>query len=150
MWCRACCCILLLGFLSKCHHPQGGGPSPALFLAISALPCRLFSGQALDFLEKVKAAAWSDPACSQQELSGSSPKRRRAEDKDEGIGSPDIWEDEKAEDLRREMIELRQQLDKERSVRMMLEEQVGALQQRQSPCLRLLWGCCLLMGPQLK
>lgn len=28
------------------------------------------------------------------------------------------------EDLRREMIELRQQLDKERSVRMMLEEQV--------------------------
>jgi hypothetical protein len=59
-----------------------------------------------------------------QELSGSSPKRRRAEDKDEGIGSPDIWEDEKAEDLRREMIELRQQLDKERSVRMMLEQQV--------------------------
>lgn len=59
-----------------------------------------------------------------QEFSGSSPKRRRAEDKDEGIGSPDIWEDEKAEDLRREMIELRQQLDKERSVRMMLEEQV--------------------------
>nr|XP_056722239.1 transcription factor AP-4 isoform X2 [Euleptes europaea] len=58
-----------------------------------------------------------------QEFSGSSPKRRRAEDKDEGIGSPDIWEDEKAEDLRREMIELRQQLDKERSVRMMLEEQ---------------------------
>ncbi|XP_072839101.1 transcription factor AP-4 isoform X3 [Pogona vitticeps] len=59
-----------------------------------------------------------------QEFSGSSPKRRRAEDKDEGIGSPDIWEDEKAEDLRREMIELRQQLDKERSVRMMLEEQL--------------------------
>ncbi|XP_038942195.1 transcription factor AP-4 isoform X1 [Rattus norvegicus] len=62
-----------------------------------------------------------------QELSGSSPKRRRAEDKDEGIGSPDIWEDEKAEDLRREMIELRQQLDKERSVRMMLEEQCCAV-----------------------
>ncbi|XP_069502940.1 transcription factor AP-4 isoform X8 [Ambystoma mexicanum] len=60
----------------------------------------------------------------QQEFSGSSPKRRRAEDKDEGIGSPDIWEDEKADDLRREMIELRQQLDKERSVRMMLEEQL--------------------------
>lgn len=59
-----------------------------------------------------------------QEFSGSSPKRRRAEDKDEGIGSPDIWEEEKADDLRREMIELRQQLDKERSVRMMLEEQV--------------------------
>ncbi|KAM9304922.1 transcription factor AP-4 [Gastrophryne carolinensis] len=63
-----------------------------------------------------------------QEFSGSSPKRRRAEDKDEGIGSPDIWEEEKAEDLRREMIELRQQLDKERSVRMMLEEQVRALE----------------------
>ncbi|XP_030067601.1 transcription factor AP-4 isoform X1 [Microcaecilia unicolor] len=63
-----------------------------------------------------------------QELSGSSPKRRRAEDKDEGIGSPDIWEDEKAEDLRREMIELRQQLDKERSVRMMLEDQVRSLE----------------------
>ncbi|XP_075422476.1 transcription factor AP-4 [Ascaphus truei] len=58
-----------------------------------------------------------------QEFNGSSPKRRRAEDKDEGIGSPDIWEEEKAEDLRREMIELRQQLDKERSARMMLEEQ---------------------------
>ncbi|XP_022051032.1 transcription factor AP-4-like isoform X1 [Acanthochromis polyacanthus] len=59
-----------------------------------------------------------------QELSGSSPKRRRAEEKDEGIGSPDILEEEKTEDLRREMIELRQQLDKERSVRMMLEEQM--------------------------
>ncbi|XP_022520721.1 transcription factor AP-4 isoform X2 [Astyanax mexicanus] len=59
-----------------------------------------------------------------QEFSGSSPKRRRAEEKDEGIGSPDILEDEKVEDLRREMIELRQQLEKERSVRMMLEEQV--------------------------
>ncbi|XP_077069829.1 transcription factor AP-4 isoform X9 [Siphateles boraxobius] len=59
-----------------------------------------------------------------QEFSGSSPKRRRAEEKDEGIGSPDILEEEKVEDLRREMIELRQQLDKERSVRMMLEEQV--------------------------
>ncbi|XP_058508879.1 transcription factor AP-4 isoform X2 [Solea solea] len=61
-----------------------------------------------------------------QELSGSSPKRRRAEEKDEGIGSPDILEEEKTEDLRREMIELRQQLEKERSVRMMLEDQVMA------------------------
>ncbi|XP_067332060.1 transcription factor AP-4 isoform X2 [Channa argus] len=61
-----------------------------------------------------------------QELSGSSPKRRRAEEKDEGIGSPDILEEEKTEDLRREMIELRQQLEKERSVRMMLEDQVLA------------------------
>lgn len=62
-----------------------------------------------------------------QELSGSSPKRRRAEEKDEGIGSPDILEEEKSEDLRREMIELRQQLEKERSVRMILEEQMRSL-----------------------
>lgn len=62
-----------------------------------------------------------------QEFSGSSPKRRRAEEKDEGIGSPDILEEEKVEDLRREMIELRQQLEKERSVRMMLEEQVRVI-----------------------
>ncbi|KAK7940384.1 hypothetical protein WMY93_003710 [Mugilogobius chulae] len=62
-----------------------------------------------------------------QELSGSSPKRRRAEDKDEGIGSPDILEEEKTEDLRRDMIELRQQLEKERSVRMLLEEQMRSL-----------------------
>uniref|UniRef100_A0A8C5WJP6 Transcription factor AP-4 n=1 Tax=Leptobrachium leishanense TaxID=445787 RepID=A0A8C5WJP6_9ANUR len=68
-----------------------------------------------------------------QDFNGSSPKRRRAEDKDEGIGSPDIWEEEKAEDLRREMIELRQQLDKERSVRMMLEEQVRALEAHMYP-----------------
>ncbi|TRY97266.1 hypothetical protein DNTS_020568 [Danionella cerebrum] len=63
----------------------------------------------------------------QKEFSGSSPKRRRAEEKDEGIGSPDILEEEKVEDLRREMIELRQQLEKERSVRMMLEEQIRSL-----------------------
>ena len=63
------------------------------------------------------------PLLLQQEFSGSSPKRRRgAEEKDEGIGSPDILEEEKTDDLRREMVELRQQLDKERSVRMMLEE----------------------------
>ncbi|XP_069005204.1 transcription factor AP-4 isoform X3 [Embiotoca jacksoni] len=62
-----------------------------------------------------------------QELSGSSPKRRRAEEKDEGIGSPDILEEEKTEDLKREMIELRQQLEKERSVRMMLEDQMRSL-----------------------
>uniref|UniRef100_UPI0037E7C0BF transcription factor AP-4-like isoform X1 n=1 Tax=Semicossyphus pulcher TaxID=241346 RepID=UPI0037E7C0BF len=58
-----------------------------------------------------------------QEFSGSSPKRRRAEEKDEGIGSPDTLEEEKVEELRREMLELRQQLDKERSARMQLEEQ---------------------------
>ncbi|KAG5832620.1 hypothetical protein ANANG_G00293030 [Anguilla anguilla] len=62
-----------------------------------------------------------------QEFSGSSPKRRRTEEKDEGIGSPDILEEEKVEDIRREMIELRQQLDKERSVRMMLEDQIRSL-----------------------
>ncbi|XP_038556623.1 transcription factor AP-4 [Micropterus salmoides] len=62
-----------------------------------------------------------------QELSGSSPKRRRAEEKDEGIGSPDILEEEKSDDLRREMIELRQQLEKERSVRMILEDQLRSL-----------------------
>ncbi|XP_023276416.1 transcription factor AP-4-like isoform X1 [Seriola lalandi dorsalis] len=59
-----------------------------------------------------------------QEFSGSSPKRRRAEEKDEGIGSPDTLEEEKVEELRREMLELRQQLDKERSARMQLEEQL--------------------------
>ncbi|MEQ2278773.1 Transcription factor AP-4 [Ameca splendens] len=62
-----------------------------------------------------------------QELSGSSPKRRRAEEKDEGIGSPDILEEEKTEDLKREMIELRQQLEKERTVRMVLEDQMRSL-----------------------
>ncbi|KAL3067186.1 hypothetical protein OYC64_017009 [Pagothenia borchgrevinki] len=62
-----------------------------------------------------------------QEFSGSSPKRRRAEEKDEGIGSPDTLEEEKVEEVRREMLELRQQLDKERSARMQLEEQVRAL-----------------------
>ncbi|MEQ2173953.1 Transcription factor AP-4 [Goodea atripinnis] len=66
-------------------------------------------------------------ACALQELSGSSPKRRRAEEKDEGIGSPDILEEEKTEDLKREMIELRQQLEKERTVRMVLEDQMRSL-----------------------
>lgn len=59
-----------------------------------------------------------------QEFSGSSPKRRRAEEKDEGIGSPDTMEEEKMEELRREILELRQQLDKERSARMQVEDQV--------------------------
>uniref|UniRef100_A0A667ZW68 Transcription factor AP-4 n=1 Tax=Myripristis murdjan TaxID=586833 RepID=A0A667ZW68_9TELE len=62
-----------------------------------------------------------------QEFNGSSPKRRRAEEKDEGIGSPDTLEEEKGEELRREMLELRQQLDKERAARMVLEEQVRSL-----------------------
>ncbi|MGH0170351.1 UNVERIFIED_CONTAM: hypothetical protein FKN15_000811 [Acipenser sinensis] len=68
-----------------------------------------------------------------KEFGGSSPKRRRAEEKDEGIGSPDILEDDKAEDLRREMLELRQQLDKERAVRMILEEQARALEAHMYP-----------------
>ncbi|XP_056264265.1 transcription factor AP-4-like isoform X3 [Pseudoliparis swirei] len=68
-----------------------------------------------------------------QEFSGSSPKRRRAEEKDEGIGSPDTLEEEKVEEVRREMLELRQQLDKERSARLQLEEQVRALNSQLQP-----------------
>uniref|UniRef100_A0AAV2LKS3 BHLH domain-containing protein n=1 Tax=Knipowitschia caucasica TaxID=637954 RepID=A0AAV2LKS3_KNICA len=62
-----------------------------------------------------------------QEFSGSSPKRKRAEEKDEGIGSPDTMDEDKVDELRREMLELRQQLEKERSARMQLEEQVRTL-----------------------
>ncbi|KAL2086936.1 hypothetical protein ACEWY4_017995 [Coilia grayii] len=62
-----------------------------------------------------------------QEFTGSSPKRRRTEEKDEGIGSPDILEEERLEDLRRELLELRQQLEKERSARAQLEEQLRSL-----------------------
>uniref|UniRef100_A0A3Q2XA28 Transcription factor AP-4 n=1 Tax=Hippocampus comes TaxID=109280 RepID=A0A3Q2XA28_HIPCM len=68
-----------------------------------------------------------------QEFSGSSPKRRRAEEKDEGIGSPDTLDEEKVEELRREMLELRQQLDRERSARMQLEEQVRSLDTQGHP-----------------
>ncbi|KAM3623501.1 uncharacterized protein V6R79_012021 [Siganus canaliculatus] len=68
-----------------------------------------------------------------QEFSGSSPKRRRAEEKDEGIGSPDTLEEEKVEELRREMLELRQQLDKERSARMQMEDQVRSLDSQLHP-----------------
>lgn len=68
-----------------------------------------------------------------QEFSSTSPKRRRAEEKDEGIGSPDMLEEEKVEELRREMLELRQQLDKERSARMQLEEQVRSLDTQLHP-----------------
>ncbi|XP_077380354.1 transcription factor AP-4-like isoform X2 [Festucalex cinctus] len=68
-----------------------------------------------------------------QEFSGSSPKRRRAEEKDEGIGSPDTLDEEKVEELRREMLELRQQLDRERSARMQLEEQVRSLDTQELP-----------------
>lgn len=71
----------------------------------------------------VQNLSCSPPAA--QEFSGASPKRRRAEEKDEGIGSPDALEEEKVEELRREMLELRQQLDKERAARMQMEEQVS-------------------------
>uniref|UniRef100_H3D9B2 Transcription factor AP-4 n=1 Tax=Tetraodon nigroviridis TaxID=99883 RepID=H3D9B2_TETNG len=68
-----------------------------------------------------------------QEFSGSSPKRRRAEEKDEGIGSPDTMEEEKMEELRREILELRQKLDKERSARMQVEDEVRSLDTRLRP-----------------
>lgn len=68
-----------------------------------------------------------------QEFSGSSPKRKRAEEKDEGIGSPDTLDEDKVDELRREMLELRQQLDKERSSRMQLEEQMRTLDSQLHP-----------------
>lgn len=68
-----------------------------------------------------------------QEFSGSSPKRKRAEEKDEGIGSPDTLDEDKVDDLRREMLELRQQLEKERSTRMQLEEQMRTLDTQLHP-----------------
>ncbi|XP_055365086.1 transcription factor AP-4-like isoform X1 [Betta splendens] len=74
-----------------------------------------------------------------QEFSGSSPKRRRAEEKDEGIGSPDTLEEEKVEELRKELLELRQQLDKERLARMQLEEQMRSLETQLNPeCLKVI------------
>lgn len=77
----------------------------------------------------IKRGCWFNKSrvyvCFLQEFSGSSPKRRRAEEKDEGIGSPDTMEEEKMEELRREILELRQQLDKERSARMQVEDQVN-------------------------
>lgn len=68
-----------------------------------------------------------------QEFSGSSPKRKRAEEKDEGIGSPDTLEDDKMDELKRELLDLRQQLDKERSARMQLEEQIHNLDTKPQP-----------------
>ncbi|XP_030638447.1 transcription factor AP-4-like [Chanos chanos] len=62
-----------------------------------------------------------------QEITGSSPKRKRTEEKDEGIGSPDTPEEDRVEDFRRDMLDLRQQLEKERSMRMLLEEQIHSL-----------------------
>lgn len=68
-----------------------------------------------------------------QEFTGSSPKRKRAEEKDEGIGSPDTLDEDKVDELRREMLDLRQQLDKERSARMQLEEQMHSLDSQLHP-----------------
>uniref|UniRef100_H2Y5J9 BHLH domain-containing protein n=1 Tax=Ciona savignyi TaxID=51511 RepID=H2Y5J9_CIOSA len=51
-------------------------------------------------------------------------------DKDEGIGSP---REEDLEDVRRDAIEVRQQLDKERRLRMLLEDQVRDLESKIYP-----------------
>ncbi|XP_072127833.1 transcription factor AP-4-like [Mobula birostris] len=60
-----------------------------------------------------------------QEYSGSSPKRKRGDESDEGIGSPDSADDELAE--------LRQHLEKERLVRLSLEEKVKSLESQLQP-----------------
>nr|CAB3266918.1 AP4 transcription factor [Phallusia mammillata] len=64
----------------------------------------------------------------------SSPKHRAfltdISEKDEGIGSP---REEDLEDLRRDTIEVRQQLDKERRLRMVLEEKVRELEAKVYP-----------------
>uniref|UniRef100_A0A8C4R546 Uncharacterized protein n=1 Tax=Eptatretus burgeri TaxID=7764 RepID=A0A8C4R546_EPTBU len=78
----------------------------------------------------VVSICWCDAS---QGCDGASPKRRRAEDRDEGIGSPDILEEDKVEELRREMIELRTQLDKERRLRLVLEEQVRGMEAQLYP-----------------
>ncbi|XP_067830769.1 transcription factor AP-4-like isoform X2 [Heptranchias perlo] len=60
-----------------------------------------------------------------QEYTGSSPKRKRGDESDEGIGSPDSADEELAE--------LRQQLEKERQMRNTLEEKVRALESQLQP-----------------
>ncbi|XP_048377308.1 transcription factor AP-4-like [Stegostoma tigrinum] len=60
-----------------------------------------------------------------QEYSGSSPKRKRGDESDEGIGSPDSADEELAE--------LRQHLEKERLIRITLEEKVKALESQLQP-----------------
>ncbi|XP_041033868.1 transcription factor AP-4-like isoform X3 [Carcharodon carcharias] len=60
-----------------------------------------------------------------QEYSGSSPKRKRGDESDEGIGSPDSADEELAE--------LRQHLEKERLIRITLEEKVRCLESQLQP-----------------
>uniref|UniRef100_UPI00398EC953 transcription factor AP-4-like isoform X3 n=1 Tax=Pristiophorus japonicus TaxID=55135 RepID=UPI00398EC953 len=60
-----------------------------------------------------------------QEYTGSSPKRKRGDESDEGIGSPDSADEELAE--------LRQHLEKERLMRVTLEEKVKALESQLQP-----------------
>ncbi|XP_061404962.1 transcription factor AP-4 isoform X1 [Lethenteron reissneri] len=70
-----------------------------------------------------------------QECDGGSPLRARrgAEERDEGIGSPDILEEDKAEELRRDLLELRASLDKERRLRLLLQEQVRSMEAQLYP-----------------
>ncbi|XP_077984019.1 transcription factor AP-4-like [Glandiceps talaboti] len=66
----------------------------------------------------------------------SPPKRRKNDDSissDEGIGSPDMVEDMSVEEMQKEMLELRQQLDRERRLRMLLEEQNRSLEAQLYP-----------------
>ncbi|XP_041033867.1 transcription factor AP-4-like isoform X2 [Carcharodon carcharias] len=60
-----------------------------------------------------------------KEYSGSSPKRKRGDESDEGIGSPDSADEELAE--------LRQHLEKERLIRITLEEKVRCLESQLQP-----------------
>ncbi|XP_069765129.1 transcription factor AP-4-like isoform X2 [Narcine bancroftii] len=60
-----------------------------------------------------------------QEYTGSSPKRKRGDESDEGIGSPDSADEELAE--------LRQHLEKERLLRLTLEEKVKTLECQLQP-----------------
>ncbi|XP_002738783.1 transcription factor AP-4-like [Saccoglossus kowalevskii] len=69
------------------------------------------------------------------ETKESPPKRRKNEDSissDEGIGSPEV-EDLSMEELQKEMVELRQQLDRERRLRMLLEERNRSLEAQLYP-----------------
>ncbi|XP_070552589.1 transcription factor AP-4-like [Ptychodera flava] len=65
----------------------------------------------------------------------SPPKRRKNDDSissDEGIGSPEI-EELSMEEMQKEMVDLRQQLDRERRLRMLLEEQNRSLEAQLYP-----------------
>ncbi|XP_071786551.1 transcription factor AP-4-like [Asterias amurensis] len=64
-----------------------------------------------------------------------SPKRRKRQDSmmDEGIGSPENFEDTNLDELKREIVDLRCQLDRERRYRMLLEEQNRSLESQLYP-----------------